>query len=135
MDDELKLLAAARVGELATIRPDGRPHLVPMVFAVVHASIVTAIDWKPKQGRRLQRLANIDANPAVSFLAHHFSEDWEELWWVRVDGRASIHESGERRDAAIRSLCDKYEQYRARPPDGEVIWVDPEKVSSWVGSQ
>jgi PPOX class probable F420-dependent enzyme len=135
MDESLARVAGARVGSLGTIRPDRTPHLVPMVFALTDGSVVTAIDWKPKGAGRLQRLANIDANPTVSFLVHHYSEDWSELWWVRVDGIATIHLSGPVWEEAVAALQAKYDQYRERPPQGEVISIAPTRVSSWSSKQ
>ena len=45
----------ARVARLATVRPDGRPHLVPVTFASAGtAEVVTAVDHN---GSRLKRLA------------------------------------------------------------------------------
>jgi PPOX class probable F420-dependent enzyme len=131
MDDPLARVARARVGELATKRPDGRPHIVPMVFALVGDDVVTAIDWKPKGTRRLQRLVNIENDPAVSFLVHSYDEDWARLWWVRIDGTAAIHASGQARETAISALVEKYRQYRGNPPMGDVIWIDTTVISSW----
>jgi PPOX class probable F420-dependent enzyme len=136
MDDaDLIRLEKARVGHLATVGADGGPHIVPMVFAMVGDIVVTAVDWKPKAGGRLQRLRNIEANPAVSFMVDGYTDDWDRLWWVRVDGTAVIHSRGERWEAAIAALSEKYPQYRDRPPEGEVIWITPSRVSSWVGRQ
>jgi PPOX class probable F420-dependent enzyme len=135
MDEPLSRVGGARVGQLSTIRPDGRPHLVPMVFALIGSDVVTAIDWKPKGSRRLQRLVNIDHHPQVSFLVHHYEEDWDRLWWVRVDGTATIHDSGQRRQDAITALVDKYEQYRDHPPAGEVIWIETAFISAWASKE
>jgi len=85
------LFTGASVARLATVRPDGRPHLVPIVFAVAGDVIVTAVDEvKPKRTRALARLANIAAEPRVSVLADHYDEDWTRLWWVRADGTATV---------------------------------------------
>lgn len=113
------------------MRPRGRPHLVPITFALVGDDIVTAIDEKPKTTRHLQRLANIEANPEVSFLVDRYSDDWEQLWWVRVDGLASIHADGEIHDDGIAALVDKYSQYRERAPDGPLIAISQDRVASW----
>src|SRR5205814_2332819 len=50
--------AAARVARLATVDADGRPHLVPLVFAVDTDVIYSAVDAKPKRSTALRRLAN-----------------------------------------------------------------------------
>ena len=71
----------------------GRPHIVPVTFAVDGNYIYTAVDAKPKNetaGRGLQRIRNIEAEPRVALLADHYADDWTALWWARADGRASI---------------------------------------------
>ncbi len=83
-------LDSARVAILATVNPDGSPHLVPVVFALSEGRIVTAVDGKAKTTARLRRMANIQSNPLVSLLVHHYDEDWTRLWWVRIDGRAAV---------------------------------------------
>ena len=48
--------AAARVARLATADAGGRPHLVPVVFAVDGERIYTVVDAKPKRTTALRRL-------------------------------------------------------------------------------
>ena len=124
-------LAAARVGRLATVRPDGGPHVVVCCFAVEGDRVWTAIDAKPKSGAPLQRLANVRANPRASLLVDHYEEDWERLWWVRVDGAAAVLEIGNEEERAIAALTARYPQYeRARPP-GPVIAITIERITGW----
>jgi hypothetical protein len=59
----------ARVARLATIDPDGRPHLVPIVFVLDGQSLYSAVDAKPKRSRRLRRVANARERPAVTSLS------------------------------------------------------------------
>lgn len=132
--EAMAALSAARVGRLATIREDGRPHLVPVAFAVMEDLIVTMIDHKPKTTARLRRLDNIRANPEVSLLVDHYSEDWERLWWVRVDGTASIHTEDEMWQRGRRALGAKYPQYATRPPSGPAIVIVITGVTSWESS-
>ena len=87
--------AQSPVARLATVGADGRPHLVPVVFAVHEQVIYTAVDAKPKTTQRLRRLTNIERNPQVSLLVDHYDQDWTQLWWVRADGDAAIHREGE----------------------------------------
>lgn len=124
-------LAQARVAHLATVRPDGGPHVVPVTFAVVGGNIVTAIDQKPKTTRDLQRLENIRANRVVSLLADHYDEDWTRLWWVRVDGPASMHEGGRIFADGVEALVEKYPQYREQAPDGPLIAISQDWVLAW----
>lgn len=129
--EALRRLADARVGHLATTRPDGRPHLVPVTFSLSDDVIVTMIDHKPKTTQRLQRLINIESNGSASLLVDHYSEDWTELWWVRVDGSADVESDGERWAWAAETLATKYDQYRSRPPRGPAIFITVDDVSYW----
>ena len=115
--------AGASVARLATVRADGRPHLVPVCFAVVGDTIVSVVDGKPKRSAALRRLDNVRAQPAVSLLVDHYADDWDRLWWVRVDGRATVVDSGAERDAAIDRLAAKYAQYHEPRPEGAVVVV------------
>lgn len=123
--------ASARVARLATVTPAGAPHLVPVVFAVDGETVYTAVDGKPKSTRRLRRLANIAAEPRVSLLVDHYDDDWSRLWWVRADGRASVHDDGPHADRARALLSAKYPQYQSVPLDGPVIEVRVERWTGW----
>jgi PPOX class probable F420-dependent enzyme len=120
----------ARVARLATVDASGRPHLVPICFAIEGDTLYTAVDEKPKRTRRLQRLANIEANPTVEVLIDHYEDDWSLLWWVRLRGVARIVEDPH----AVELLVAKYPQYRAQPPTGPVIAVAIEERSEWTAS-
>jgi PPOX class probable F420-dependent enzyme len=122
---------AASVARLATIDPLGRPHLVPICFALVGETIYTAVDRKPKRSQRLQRLANVRANPQVAVLVDHYEEDWSRLWWVRLRGRARVLEDGEELERALALLVAKYVQYRAEPPPGPVLAIDLDEWRGW----
>jgi PPOX class probable F420-dependent enzyme len=122
--------AAARVARLATVDPQGRPHVVPICFVLDGDTLYTAVDEKPKRTRRLKRLANIEANPHVEVLIDHYEDDWSRLWWVRLRGTARIVE--DRR--AVDLLAAKYPQYAGSPPAGPVIAVSIEKRSEWTSS-
>lgn len=123
--------AAERVARMATVTEDGHPHIFVFVFAVSGDRIVHAIDHKPKTNMQLKRLSNIRANPQVSILVDHYSDVWEELWWVRADGVGRILEDEEDRAEPVRLLSEKYAQYRQMPPQGPVIAVDVTRWSGW----
>ena len=120
----------ARVARLATVDASGRPHVVPICFALEGDTLYTAVDEKPKRSRRLKRLANIEANPHVEVLIDHYEEDWSRLWWVRLRGIARIVEDPH----AVEVLAAKYPQYRQQPPKGPVIAVAVEERSEWTAS-
>jgi PPOX class probable F420-dependent enzyme len=129
--DAAAMFAESPDAMLATVGPDAVPHIVPVVFAVHGDVVYTAVDAKRKSTRRLRRLANIEANPQVSLLVDHYEDDWSQLWWVRADGVAAIHYSGEEMAAGYALLRRKYPQYQRIALDGPVVTVDVKRWSSW----
>jgi PPOX class probable F420-dependent enzyme len=123
--------ASGRVARLATVRSDGSPHLVPIVFALDGETVVFAVDDKPKTTRELQRLANIRADPRVSVLVDHYDEDWAAVWWVRVDGPARVVDAGPALDRAVARLAEKYPQYAADHPPGPAVLIAVETWRWW----
>jgi PPOX class probable F420-dependent enzyme len=124
-------LVAARVARLATIDPDGRPHLVPIVFALDGDTLYSAVDRKPKRSRTLRRIENARARPDVTILVDHYEEDWTRLWWIRLRGRARVVDDGDELEHAVSLLADKYPQYRREPPDGPVLAVTLVERRDW----
>ncbi len=125
--------AQAPVARLATVSEEGFPHLVPVVFAVDGGTVFTAVDGKPKSGAPLRRLDNIAANPNVSLLVDHYDDDWNALWWVRVDGTAQVHDVGAAAERAYVLLRAKYPQYETVSLDGPVIAITVRRQSWWHG--
>jgi PPOX class probable F420-dependent enzyme len=123
--------AAARVARLATVRPDGAPHLVPVVFVSEGDTVWLVVDEKPKRHRRVQRLVNNREEPRVSLLVDEYDEDWSHLWWVRADGRARIIDGGLEFERAAGLLLRKYPQERPQPPKGPALAVDVERWRRW----
>ena len=119
------------MARLATTDPDGRPHLVPIVFVLDGDTLYSAVDRKPKRSRRLRRIENARARPDVTVLVDHYEEDWGRLWWIRLRGRARVLDDGEEHDRALALLTEKYPQYRAEPPGGPVLAVDVFEVRTW----
>ena len=130
-DEARALFAAARVARLATADAAGRPHIVPLVFAVAGDEVLSAVDAKPKRTTSLRRLANVRENPRVALLADHYDDsDWGALWWVRAEGVARVIERPEA-DVALALLSERYAQYRAAPPPGPVLAVSVERWAGW----
>ena len=125
------LFVSAAVARLATVRPDGSPHLIPVCFALAGETIYSAVDHKPKATADLARLRHIAAEPRVALLADRYEDDWSRLWWVRVDGDASVVSTPRERDGALAALAAAYPQYAARAPEGPVIAVRPRRYSGW----
>jgi PPOX class probable F420-dependent enzyme len=123
--------AAARVARLATADAEGRPHLVPVVFAVDGDTVYTVVDAKPKRTTALRRLRNVAENPFVALLADHYDDsDWDALWWVRAEGRGRVLDPASDVEAgrAVEMLRVKHPQQRAV---GVVLAVDVSRWSGW----
>jgi PPOX class probable F420-dependent enzyme len=122
--------AAAKVARLATADAAGRPHLVPIVFAVAGNRVYSVVDAKPKRTHALRRLANVRENPAVSLLVDHYDDaDWSALWWVRADGIARVLDpAGREGQRAIALLRERHPQQHAV---GSVLAVDVQRWSGW----
>ena len=101
------------VARLAVIDGKGRPEVMPIVFARVGQTLFSPIDGKPKKHGRPARLAHIARNPAVTLVIDHYAEQWDRLWWIRIDADAVIAEGKhDDWDAAVEALGLKYPQYQ-----------------------
>jgi PPOX class probable F420-dependent enzyme len=126
----LRRMLSARVARLATIDPDGSPHLVPIVFVIHGETLYSAVDAKPKRSHRLRRIENARERPDVTVLVDHYEDDWSRLWWVRIDGQARVLDAGGEAELALRLLIKKYDQYRHDAPNPPVLAVD---IRDWRG--
>lgn len=133
-DDAFRRLTTVPVVRLATVDEHGRPHLVAVTFTVHKGTVYTAVDHKPKDTRDLKRLANIRADPHVSLLADHYEDDWDRLWWVRVDGHARVLDDPSQIAEPVALLTDRYDQYRERPPEGPVIAIVIDHLTGWTAT-
>ena len=133
LDEARARFEVARVARLASVRRDGAPHIVPIVFAVDGDRLAFAIDEKPKRTRQLRRLENIEFEPRVSIIVDHCEEPWSRLWWVRADGRAALGRDEATSRLATDLLAAKYEPYRQRPPAGPVVIVEIDAWRFWPG--
>jgi len=125
-------VSSGRVARLATVTPTGQPHVVPVCYTIQGESIFSAVDFKPKSTIDLARLENVRAHPGVSLVIDRYDdEQWDRLWWVRVDGIARIIESGVEHTTALSMLRTKYPQYAQRRPTGAVIAVDIRRWTGW----
>lgn len=129
-----RLVRDARVGHLATVSAEGLPHVVPVCYALLADTAYTAVDHKPKRGPRLRRIANIEATGRACLLVDSYDEDWSQLWWVRLDGRARVAPDTASARAGLDALVSKYEQYSGRAPAGPVIVLDVDRWSGWCAT-
>ena len=128
-------ISEARVAHLATADAQGRPHVVPISLALDGDLIYFAVDAKPKRTTNLKRLRNIAANPSVSLLVDHYEEDWDRLWWVRVDGKAQLLDDDAEAKRAIDLLVRRYPQYQRARPQGSVVAISIDRITGWAAAE
>jgi len=131
---QLELLTSARVGHLATADENARPHVIPVCFATDGRSIYSVLDQKPKRTALtgLRRVKNILANPQATLLVDHYEEDWGNLWYLMVSGRAELVMDGQEQTDAVVLLRNKYQQYQEMDiGQNPVIKITPENIVSW----
>ena len=105
---------------------------MPITFAFNDHVVVTAVDHKKKSTTELKRLDNIRQFPEVTLLADHYDDqDWKQLWWVRVRGRAKVHQNGNDYELALDLLSERYPQYSEKRPKGSVIIIERTEVTGW----
>ena len=116
---------------MATTRPDGRPHAVPVCFVLESNVVAVPHDHvKPKSAGRLQRERNLDGDGRAALLVERWDiGDWTRLWWVRADLRSTGA------DAALSvhletALRHKYPQYVGQPFDGLLVF-DVDELVGW----
>jgi pyridoxamine 5'-phosphate oxidase family protein len=87
---EREYLTSATLGRLATVGPDGQPHVVPVTFAFNAAE--DAIDVGGIFFGRTKKWRDGKRNPKVTFLV---DESWGEgAKAIEIRGQAEAHETG-----------------------------------------
>ncbi|HEX6438834.1 MAG TPA: TIGR03668 family PPOX class F420-dependent oxidoreductase [Candidatus Binatia bacterium] len=107
-------IRAARVAHLATAGLDNQPHVIPICFVFDGKYFYSPIDEKPKRTSpaKLRRVINIQANPQAALVIDRYSEDWKQLAYVLIGGKAKVLHRGAAHAEAVRRLRRKYPQYR-----------------------
>ena len=132
-DETSAFLAGSRKLQLATLNPDGAPHLVTMFYTVLEGQIAF---WTY---RASQKARNMLRDPRVTCLVES-GENYFELQGVQVHGRVAIIEDpaeilriGTRISADLtgvpgEGLAD-FVAHTARKRLGYI--VQPSRISSW----
>lgn len=132
---ERRFVERARVGRLATADAEGRPHAVPVCFALVGDRLVTPIDEKPQDAgaNALRRSRDVEENPRVALVVDRYSEDWSRLGWVQIRGTATHLAPDEPpHPSAVRALREKYDQYADHAlEERPIVRISPGHVLSW----
>lgn len=99
------------------MHPERGVDAVPVVFSLAAEHVGIPIDRvKPKGSSRLQREANLAADPRATLLIEHWDPaDWSRLWWVRAQLRWVERPDPAVGEALADRLAEDYQQYRGRP--------------------
>src|SRR5919199_2468774 len=136
------IIHKARIARLATVDLECKPHLVPVVFVFDNSisCYFIPIDEKTKRSRpeKLKRVKNIQQNPNVALLIDEYNEDWRKLYFIMIQGKASIigGKKIEQQDQLLfekahKLLSDKYPQYQKIGIGEYIITIIPQKVMTW----
>ncbi|TDJ30232.1 MAG: TIGR03668 family PPOX class F420-dependent oxidoreductase [Gammaproteobacteria bacterium] len=140
IDNELlkTLMHAWPVARLATASREGKPHTVPIVFVVDGVHLYSPIDGKSKRGTPLKRLRNIEENSAVTILLDAYHDDWQRLWWVRLDGKAERFMADETKARVLEKLLlakyPQYEDHTLLPRDAQFLRITWHLGAVWAQS-
>jgi general stress protein 26 len=128
-EEEAEFVRWARVARMATVAPGGKLHNVPISPALRDGRLLIATDTKSRKVR------NLEANPRTSLVFDEYSEMWDLLHGVVIEGGVRIIREGQEFTRARAELYEKYRQYEINSPieqGGSVILeVTPEQVLSW----
>jgi PPOX class probable F420-dependent enzyme len=126
------LLGRERVGHLGVLAPDGTPRVLPVTYALVHGTLVSAVDQKPKSvpGERLARVRWLRARPRATLTVDHYEDDWTALAWLQVIGTVTIRDALAAPEA-LSALAARYAAYRELPPSGPLLVLTPERIAWW----
>jgi PPOX class probable F420-dependent enzyme len=128
-----EFLAAERTVQVASIGPDGTPHLVPMWFAVIDGRIVF---WTYAKS---QKALNLRRDPRLTCLLEA-GDSYGELRGVSITGRAEIADDY---DTVFDVGAAVYARYQgdmthasragveAEARKRVAVFVNPEKIASW----
>jgi PPOX class probable F420-dependent enzyme len=138
-NDLRAIICGARVARLATVdSEDCKPYLVPVVFIYDGNNFYIPIDEKAKRSKpeNLKRVKNIQTNPNVALLIDEYNEDWKKIWFIMIQGNASLINNIESKQNRLiqrvhRLLYEKYPQYLTTGIGKFCIMIQPQRVINW----
>jgi PPOX class probable F420-dependent enzyme len=136
------IINEAKVARLGTVDIKCTPYLVPVVFVLDNDNdcYFIPIDEKTKRSKpeNLKRVRNIQENPNVALLIDEYNEDWTKLYFIMIQGKASILggkklEQNEMLllEKAHKLLRNKYPQYQNIDVGEYLMMIMPQKVIVW----
>jgi PPOX class probable F420-dependent enzyme len=136
-DEVQQVLAGTRTATMATVGPDGQPHLVAMWFALIDGDI--CFETKAKS----QKAVNLRRDPRITCLVED-GATYEELRGVAIEGRAEVTDDA---DLLWRIGVNLWERYYGPYTDElkpivetmlnkrVAVRVRPDRIRSWDHSK
>jgi PPOX class probable F420-dependent enzyme len=128
-----EFLASERTVQLASIGPDGAPHLVPMWFTVIEGRIAL---WTYAKS---QKTANLRRDPRVTCLLEA-GDQYGDLRGVSIAGQAEIHDDYDTVYSVGEALYRRYQGdmthssragVEAEAKKRVAVFIDPVKTVTW----
>jgi len=116
-EEQRELLETARILQVASLNPDGRPHLVPMWFELDDEGLIAFTTYGTSQ-----KVVNLERDPRITVLLET-GDAYDQLRGMSIDGRAEVV-----RDPHVtaRTLALVGAKYYDRPrPDRPTEPVEP----------
>lgn len=135
-EEQRELIEEARILQIASIDPDGRPHLVPMWFVYDDDGVMAFTTYGSSQ-----KVKNLERDPRITALAET-GDAYDQVRGLSIDGRAEVIRDPHVTARALQLVGARYGD-RPRPdpnPDAEpppaaykrvTVRIHPERVRSW----
>ena len=134
-DGSREFVDHSRVGRIATADAANAPHVVPVCYARLNDRLYWVVDAKPKRNPLgLKRLRNIRENPRVAVVVDRYDDEWSQLAWVLMRGRAELVVQADEYAQGLVGLRSRYIQYRTMTLEMEthpMVRIDVEQVTAW----
>ena len=126
---EARFIQWERVCRVATVGESGWPHNVPVCHVLDGGRLYFA------SGNDARKVLNLRAIPRVTLTIDLYSDHWEDLKGVMVQGTAKLIEKGPRFRRVRALLYKKYPQYPDEAAldekDSVIVEVTPTHIFSW----
>jgi len=120
----LSFLKDRELCRLATASKDGKPHVVPVIYALDGENIIIAVDYGTK------KLGNLRQNNRVALVVDEYRPNHA----VMVEGECEVVERGKEYLRLLQILFRRFEIYRSHPwGEGEspILKIKPTKAVMW----
>ena len=125
----LEYVRWTRVSRVATVSPEGVPHVVPVCHALAGQKLYVG------SGKDATKVRNLKSNPRITLTVDEYSDHWAGLKGVMVQGRARLLERGPEFARAREALYEKYPQYPKEAAlatsDSVIVEITPARVFTW----